>query len=329
MLEATELLRRSLPGGFRGAVRLDRNGVVLLDFAIGADGAGVAIRPSTAFQIASVTKTFTAAVVLTLADEGLLSLDDHLPTWIPEAPRGWSQITLRHLLTHTSGLPHWAGIPSLDMYSPCERAELISLITSAPLQNPPGTRWSYSSLGFVLLAHIAETVYQCPWASLVARRLLQPLGLHETAVAVPPWTTVAAHGSRNGEASRSFDLATVNLGTGDIWSTTGDLARWPCAISRTAILSPATRQQMLTRQAAVAASDDGFTDVGYGYGWHTARCAGIRVVFHGGDQPGFTSLLVWAPEPDVTLAVLSADEIKLAPAVLPALVQLLGETARP
>ena len=117
-MDPADVLRRALldvPGGFRGAVRVDKNGTVLLDSAYGTDGAEMGLQPSTQFQIASISKTFTAATVLALVDDARLSLDDRLADWMNDAPESWSKITLHHLLTHTSGLPHWDGVPALDL----------------------------------------------------------------------------------------------------------------------------------------------------------------------------------------------------------------------
>lgn len=316
-----------VPGGFRGAARLDLEDAVLLDSGYGRDAGETAIEPSTAFQIASITKTFTSAVALTLVDGGTLSLDDRLSDLVDNAPPAWSRITIHHLLTHTSGLPHWEGVPDLDKFHPCERADLIAQIASAPLRFEPGERWSYSSLGFILLAHVAETASRHPWASLIADRLLRPLGLQQTSVGVPPASTVAARGSRRGEAAPSFELATVNIGTGDIWSTTGDLVRWPRLLAASDLLLPATKREMLARQVDVANEADGLTDVGYGYGWFTARHRGARLLLHGGDQSGFTSLLMWAPEAELTMVVLSADELDLTPIAVPAFKQILDDVS--
>lgn len=331
-MEAAARLHEGLlgmPGGFRGAMRVDLEDVVLLDSAYGSDGGDIAIEPSTAFQIASITKTFTSAVSLMLVDDGTLSLNDRLADLVDNAPPSWSRITIHHLLTHTSGLPHWDGVPDLDKYHACGRAELLSQIASAPLRFEPGEAWSYSSLGFILLAHIAETASRQPWASLVTDRLLRPLGLHQTSIDLPPMNTVAARGSRQGTATLSFELSTVNIGTGDIWSTTGDLVRWPRVLVASDLLQPATRQQMFVSHAEVANEADGLTDIGYGYGWFTARHRDARLLFHAGDQSGFTSLLLWAPQAGLTMVVLSADELDLGPHVLPAFEQILDDTRNP
>ena len=281
------------------------------------------LQPSTQFQIASISKTFTAATVLALVDDARLSLDDRLADWMNDAPESWSKITLHHLLTHTSGLPHWDGVPALDLYNGSSRADLLAQIASAPLRSEPGANWSYSSLGFILLAHVAEVASECPWASLVTERVLRPADLRHTTVAQPTHTATAAHGSTNGRPARSLELATVNIGTGDIWSTTGDLARWPRVLTATDLLSPSARQQMFAPQARITDEEGGLRDVSYGYGWFIARYGDVPLIFHPGDQAGFTSFLLWAPEAELTVAVLSADELELGSLLLPTLEQLL------
>jgi len=140
---------------------------------------------------------------------------------------------------------------------------------------------------------------------------LGPLGLRQTHAEEPAAGVTAARGSVGGEPVPSFDLK-LNVGTGDVWSTTGDLVRWPKAV---ASLAPSA----MSRQAAVADEEDGLTDVGYGYGWFTAFLAGEPLIFHPGDNAGFVSLLVWAPDRGLVLAMLAADQIDLAPLALPAL----------
>lgn len=305
-------------GRFRGAARIEKGGSVLLDNAYGEDGAGVPLTTGTAFQVASISKSFTAACVLRLVEESRLSLEETLPSFVDESPAAWREITVHQLLTHTSGLAHWSDLAGHDHYRPVTRDELIARFAAAPLRFEPGSDWRYSSLGYVLLAHAVETVTGTPYPSFLADEVLLPLGLRATSAAEPPADTAAAHGSRRGEEAPSFDLS-VNVGTGDVWSTTADLARWPGALASFA-------PSVFARQNAVAEEQTALTDVGYGYGWFTASLAGEPIVFHPGDQSGFTSLLSWAPEPDLVLAVLVADEIKLQTLVLPALTALLAES---
>jgi CubicO group peptidase (beta-lactamase class C family) len=293
-------------GRFRGAVRVE-SGSTLLDAAHGSDGAGTVLTTDTAFQLCSISKSFTAACVLRLVDDERLSLDDPLTSFTDLGPSAWREITLHMLLTHTSGLAHWKDT-GVDLHQPLPREELIARFAATPLKFEPGNGWAYSSLGYVLLAHVVETVTGEPYPSVLEREALSPLGLRQTHAEKPAAGVTAAHGSCGGEPVPSFDLK-VNVGTGDIWSTTGDLVRWPGAL---ASLAPSA----FSRQAAVADEEDGLTDVGYG--WFTASLDGERIIFHPGDNAGFVSLLVWAPDRGLVLAMLAADEIDLAPLALPA-----------
>jgi len=296
-------------GGFRGAVRLESGGSTLLDAAFGADGAGTPLTTDTAFQLCSISKSFTAACVLRLVESERLSLDDSLASFTDLGPPAWHEITLHMLLTHTSGLAHWKDT-GLDLHEPRPREELIARFAATPPKFEPGKGWAYSSLGYVLLAHVVETATREPYPSVLEREVLSPLGLRQTRAEEPAAHVAAAHGSRGGEPVPSFDLR-VNIGTGDVWSTTGDLVRWPDAL---ASLAPSA----FSRQAAVADEEDGLTDVGYGYGWFTASLDGKPIVFHPGDNAGFVSLLVRAPDRDLVLAMLAADQIDLAALALPA-----------
>jgi CubicO group peptidase (beta-lactamase class C family) len=315
-------------GGFRGAVRVERSGDVLLDRAYGEDGAGVSLTTGTALQIASISKSFTAACVLLLVDRGRLPLDDRLVSFLDAVPDAWREITIRHLLTHTSGLVHWHEVPGHDHYRPIPRAELIARFSAAPLLFEPGSSWSYSSPGFVLLGHIAETVAGMPYPAFLGAEVLQPLGLEHTSAEKPPLGIPAAHGSRAGELVPSFDLS-VNVATGDVWSTTGDLVRWPSALASFASLSEEIRGEIFSEHVATTRELEGLPPIGYGYGWFTTELGGERLVFHSGDNAGFVSLLVWAPEQDLRLALLAADEVDLQPLALPALAGLLTEASTP
>jgi CubicO group peptidase (beta-lactamase class C family) len=309
-------------GGFRGAARIERAGDVLLDRAYGVDGAGVPFTTDTASQIASISKSFTAACVLLLVDRGVVSLDDRLVAFLDEKPDAWTEITIRHLLTHTSGLVHWFEVPGHDHYRPCAREELIARFVAAPMLFEPGSSWSYSSPGFVLLAHVVETVTGEAYPEYLTRNVLEPLGLERTRAEVPAPGGPAAQGSDGGEPVPSCDLA-VNVGTGDVWSTTGDLVRWPAALASFSSLTEKTRSEIVSEHVLTTREVEGLSPVGYGYGWFTATLGGERLVFHSGDNAGFVSLLVWAPKRDLQLALLAPDEIALQPLALPALAGLL------
>jgi CubicO group peptidase (beta-lactamase class C family) len=263
---------------------------------------------STRFQIASVSKQFTAAAVLLLADRGVLPVDEPVCHWLDGCPAAWAPITVHHLLSHSSGLIHWNDLPGLDLTQPAAASELLSAFASVPLRSPPGERFSYSSPGFVLLGRVIERAAGQPYGAFLAREIFGPLGLTATFSGNPRGQADLAAGHQDGATVPSFELDTVNLGTGSIWSTAADLARWDRALASGEILSDAARQAMFTIQVPVHDDDGVIRTEGYGYGWFIGTTpGGRRVFYHPGDQAGFCSLSAWFPDDDVRLAVLSNE----------------------
>ncbi|HEY6788897.1 MAG TPA: serine hydrolase domain-containing protein, partial [Trebonia sp.] len=258
--------------------------------------------------IASLSKQFTAAAVLVLADRGVLSVADPVRNWLDGCPARWEPVTIHHLLSNSSGLIHLNGLPGLDLAKPVTASELLSGFASVPLLSPPGERFSYSSPGFVLLGHIIERAAGQPYGAFLAREIFGPLGLTATFSGNPRGEASLAAGHHNGAAVPSFDLDTVSLGTGSIWSTAGDIVRWDRALASGQILSDAARQAMFTIHVPVRGDDGVIRTEGYGYGWYIGTGpGGRRIFYHPGDQAGFCSLNAWFPDHDVRLAVLSNE----------------------
>jgi CubicO group peptidase (beta-lactamase class C family) len=230
---------------------LQRGNDDLVAFAGGASGAspGTACTLSTRFQICSVSKTFTAAAVLALADKSVLSVSDPVGRWIGGCPASWAAITVHHLLTHTAGLEHWWGIPGLDPTVPLTPAEELRLFSEAPLLSAPGERFSYSSPGYALLGRIVERAADQPYASFLATTIFDPLGMASTFAGNGAGQPQLATGHMAAVPVPSFELDTTNAGAGDVWSTAHDLARWDRALASGEILTPDSRQAMLAVQA--------------------------------------------------------------------------------
>jgi CubicO group peptidase (beta-lactamase class C family) len=294
----------------RGAALLQRGTEDLVAIAAGPAGTdpGSECSLSTRFQIASVTKQFTAAAVLLLADRGVLSAADPVHRWLDDCPAAWEPITLHHLLSHTAGLVHWQQLPELDVTRAVPVGEKLRIFAGTPLLSPPGERYSYSSPGYVLLAHIIERAAGQPYPEFVDQEIFQPLGMTATFDGGPRGQHDLAAGRDDGAAVASFDLDTLGMGTGSIWSTVGDLARWDRALAEGQILSAAARQAMLTAHAPLEDDDSLIRTEGYGYGWYIATAAnGRRFYYHTGDNPGFRSFNAWFPDDDVRLALLSNE----------------------
>lgn len=155
-----------------------------VDIAV-QQGDKVADYTKSRFQLASVSKQFTAAALLLLVEEGTLLLEDPISRWIDGCPKQWRDITLHHLLSHTSGLGHWDDYPMIDLGQRVEPSELLKTFHSVPLQFPPGAGWRYSSPAYVLLAQIVQRSADTPYRAFLADRIFDRLGLTQTFAGMP------------------------------------------------------------------------------------------------------------------------------------------------
>lgn len=300
--------------GLSGAAIVTRDGRVVLQVASGlADaGSGVMCTPQTRFQISSVSKQFAAITALLLAESGTLDLAEPVARWLPGCPPWWQQVTLHHLLSHTAGVRHWdEGTPGFQPSQPLDLAERAALIQQAPLVTEPGTRWQYSSPGFVLAGHVIARACGRPYAEFVTERLLAPQGLAATTAGDVPAGPATARGYRAGEPVMPWRLSTMP-GTGDICSTVGDLARFIAALHAGSLIGERSVRAMVTRQTPLPedqTTSDGWACFdGYGYGQFLGHIAGQPVCLHPGDNPGFQSVAVWLPAQTACVVVLSNDE---------------------
>ncbi len=264
-------------------------------------GLGRKVLPSTPFAIGSVTKTFTAALILRYVDEGKVRLDDRLSRWLPEWPNA-RKITIRMLLNHTAGITDYFQNPRFDRVLNRDKKrvwtmkEVLAGYAGPGVVFPPGKGWSYSNSNYALLGLVAEAVGGAPWATLVRQELIAPLGLDSTyvqAVDDPPAAPARAYrliaGARGPTPQARTDgsdvvpftsVVTAAGSAGAIASTSQDLARWARALYGGTVLSAAALRQMLTFVKA------------YLYGSVTAYGLGVsRVTFQGRVAYGHTGAL--------------------------------------
>jgi CubicO group peptidase (beta-lactamase class C family) len=270
--------------GLRGSACVIRGGVPI--------GGDCAVR--TRYQLASVSKQFAAVLVLKLE----LPLDEPITRWFPAAPDAWRAITLQHLLSHTSGIGHWSDIPGFIPSEAMDVDRRLALFQRAPLLSRPGTEYHYSSPTFLLIGDIVGRATGRPYTVLLETEIFGPLGLAQTNTGPPPADADVAEGHRDGAPVPPWDLASM-AGTGDIWSTAGDLARFTWALHTGAVL-PADAYRAMITPSPVAP---------YGYGMFVGTVAGQPARYHTGDNPGFVSLAAWFPDESLALAVLSNDEV--------------------
>ena len=305
-----------------------KGGPVQADLAGGlADvEAGVPCTSATRFQVCSVSKQFTAAAVILLAESGRLGLREPVDRWLPEGPPQWRQVTLHQLLSHTAGVPHWLEAPGLDPAEPMRISERLEVIQATPLRTEPGAQWHYSSPGFLLAGLIVERASGQPYPRFLAEKILSPLQLTRTTAGGAPGA--AARGYRDGQPVPPWDLGAMP-GTGDIWSTAGDLTRFTAALHRGELVAASSLRAMCTAHAALDDEDEGeprLTTTGYGYGMYTGIFAGHAAYYHTGDNPGYQSLACWIPDRAASIVILVNDE---AASITGLLRQLLPAAVRP
>jgi CubicO group peptidase (beta-lactamase class C family) len=264
--------------------------------------------PVSRFQIASVSKNFTATLTMMLVEEGLLALHEPVDRWLPEAPPSWHSLTLHHFLSNSSGIGHWQDVPGMDPSVPATRDDRLALVLRAPLQFEPGTQFRYSSPAFIAVGAVAERATGKPYAALLTEKVLQPLGLTATAVGCRPQDAVPGHHA--GEPVEPWDISSMT-GSGDMWSTTEDLAVYARALDAGALVSSDSLALMRTQHSAFTEPDrspDGRLVVtGYGYGHYVGTFDGKPAALHTGDNPGYRSLVGWLPD-GVGIVALSNDD---------------------
>jgi CubicO group peptidase (beta-lactamase class C family) len=293
----------------QGSVLVARDSTIVYEASGGlADvAAGVPCAVDTRFQIASVSKQFTAAAVLLLVEEGSVDLDQTIDRWIGGSPPSWRDITVHQLLTHTSGLGHWFDYPNLDLTSWVPPDDALAAFQKADPLFAPGTGWHYSSPGYVLLARIVEQTGDEPYRDFLARRVFQPVGLHDTYVGASDGRPRTALGYDGSSSVPSFELNSLGMGAGDVSATTHDLLRWDQALAAGTFLSDRSRQLMFTPHAPVSAERPGDT---YGYGWELGTVGGRPARYHSGGNSGFRAYNLWFPDEAGYVIVLSnQDEV--------------------
>jgi CubicO group peptidase (beta-lactamase class C family) len=268
------------------------------------------VTPETVFEIGSLTKTFTSAGILLLAQEGRLSVDDRLAKHLPEIPAAWTNVTLRHLLTHTSGIKSYTGLDGFELTGRQTRAQFIARLTPQPTEFEPGEKYKYSNSGYNLLGHVIESVSGTNYWAFMTRRIFRPLGMTATTDRDPrniiPNRASGYERTNRVHINRDYDVTDV-FAAGAIVSTIGDLARWNAALDSDELLSAQSKSLMWTPGRL----NDG-TPITYGLGWRIETVEGRRKVGHSGSTSGFSASLQRHPDRKLAVIVLTNTDEQIA-----------------
>src|SRR5262245_17561545 len=278
-------------------------GFACLEYPVNAD-------EETLFRIASITKQFTAAAILKLAERGKVALDEPLTKYLPEYPTHGQEITLRHLLTHTSGIPNvtdlgrtWSDVAEREL----DHGAMVALWKDRPLDFTPGVRFKYSNSGYYLLGMVIEKVSGRSYPEFLRAEFFEPLKMARTrydsnSELIPN----RAQGYRF-EGGAFWNDRVIGMSqpfsSGGLLSTAGDLVRWETALVSGRVVASSSFEEMTLPYLLADGSE-----TGYGMGLMLDPVADHPCVHHGGDLFGFNSVLAYFPEEKLTIAALSNSE---------------------
>jgi CubicO group peptidase (beta-lactamase class C family) len=304
------ILTAAYPAAEPGAVALVvRRGKVEFRAASGQANLelGVPLAPDMVFEIGSITKQFTAAAILMLAQEGKLALDDPISRWIPDYPQPAGAATIEHLLTHTSGVASYTDIPGYmetSVRNDVSVDELIAVFKDLPLEFEPGTRWKYSNSGYILLGAIVERAGGMPYAEFVQKRIFEPLGMTHSYYGsldqIIPQRASGYDGERGAYRNAQYLSMTQPYAAGALMMTVEDLYRWNRALFAGEVVAPEMFAKMTTPY--VLKSGEATT---YGYGLSIGDVRGRRAIGHGGGIFGYVTDAQYLPDEDLFVAVFS------------------------
>lgn len=268
------------------------------------------------FRLASVSKQFTAAAILRLQDEGVLTVDDPLCRWIRPCPPAWEPIRLHHLLSHTSGVPDLMARPGWGVrrVTPATVEELTSQSGLYGLQFAPGTKVRYNNAGYNLLGAVVEKASGRPLHTYLREAFFEPLGMADTGYDDGASDVVMGYANLAGGPTEQPDAnVSIIFAAGALYSTLDDLLVWQRALHGGHLLSPRSHAMMIADHApATTPPERGRPRRDWGFGLFTNSLGGRvrpdfpdRQIYHTGSWSGFRNMMTWQPDADVTVIVLS------------------------
>jgi len=291
-------------GAFSGSVLIAHGGKVLLSKGYGMANLelGVPNTPQTKFRLGSVTKQFTAMAIMQLQERGLLDVNNPITKYIPDYPNG-EKITIRHLLTHTSGIPNLTDFPDFleTMMLPSPVEKTIERFKNKPLEFEPGEKFSYSNSGYVLLGYLIEKISGKSYEDFLSENIFQPLnmvnsGYDHSSTILKNRASGYSLGT-DGIINAAYIDMSLPLGGGSLYSTVEDLYLWDRALYTEELVSKTIMDKIFTP----------FLEE-YAYGWNVSELYKHKRISHSGGINGFSSNISRYPDDDLCIVVLSNYE---------------------
>ena len=309
----TQMRNLHIPGISLAVVR-DGRIVKAKGYGLANIEANSAAAPNTVYEIGSMTKQFTAAAVLMLVEEGKVGLDDKITKYFPDAPQAWNCITVRHLLSHTSGIQNHVAVPGyLDIFKTSitskhfpPRDELLKEFYKLPSEFAPGETWSYDNTGYYLLGIIVQKTSGKDFWQFLDERIFKPLGMNATRNTdtrqIVQNRASGYEWVNNKFENRPVLLPFIAFSAGSILSTVEDMAKWDAALYTEKLLKRSTLDQMWT---PAKTNDGALASFDYGFGWFIDNYHSRRLVQHTGGTPGFSSVIYRFMDDKLTVIILS------------------------
>lgn len=296
------MAERHIPGA---AVAVVKNGRVvrMKGYGVASLEFGVPVTTETVFEIGSVSKQMTAAGIMLLVQDGKVNLYERISKYLPNTPEAWKDVTVRHLLTHTSGIKSYTGLDGFDLSQRMSMADFIKKLSPYPLEFIPGEKNIYSNSGFNLLAYIIETQSEKKYFDFMRERIFVPLGMTKTADRDPQFIIpLRANGYEwrdnryNGRDGNLTDL----MGAGSIVSTISDMTKWEAALRGNRLLNAESKKTIWTQFTF----NNGKLSP-YGFGWRISDVRGHKLIGHTGQTAGFGAAIFRYVDDDVTVIALT------------------------
>lgn len=303
------ILQSEFPQDAPGAtVLVAKNGEVIYQKAVGMANLElqVPMQIDNVLEIGSITKQFTAVAILMLMEEGKLGLDDEISIHLPDYPVGDQHITIRHLLTHTSGIHSYTSMPSWQALwrKDLSVAELIDVFKDEPLDFNPGESWVYSNSGYILLGAIIEKASEQSYQEFIEQRIFAKAGmsssLYGSRKELIPMRAAGYQSGSGGYINAEYLSMTHPYSAGSLMSTVADLLTWNTALHSGKLIQPQSLELAFTESTL-----NNGEPTGYGLGWFLDEIGGSPTIEHAGGIFGFASNAIYLPDEKVYVAVLS------------------------
>lgn len=293
---------KQIPGA---AVAVVRDGKIILAKGYGAENieTKTPADENTVYEIASVTKQFTAAAIMLLVEDDKIKLDDALGKYLTDVPESWQAVTIRQLLNQVSGIPNYTAAGKIRIEKKYAPEEILQMVADMPLEFAPGTRWQYSNTNYFLLGLVIEKVSKKSYAEFMKERIFKPLKMNSTQINTSGLKiekkAVSYSINKDGWKKEINADPSQPFAAGAVVSTASDMAKWALALESEKLLKKNSLNEIWT---AAKLSDGKTTD--YGFGWQISKIGETDFVEHNGGIAGFTSHILRFPNENLSVAVM-------------------------